>query len=245
MSLDSTIFNTMRITYGERLKEFWESTEFPKTSENTVLLIESEENPNVELVLQIVMFFTKQRGFSLTIICSQASEEFFLKLLGRHVLNTHVLAILKKPQNDPEEYNRLLTDPFFWGRIRAVNILLIHSNCYLRKPLPEILWTGDLCSSVNLKEPSNGRALCFINKESAIDMCKRSIESKENADIFFKKSILSLGKKRVHPDIEFHIFVEHSKFQNPCGVTNWWDHFSTGNSEDINKYFKIYSTLMM
>jgi hypothetical protein len=243
--LESTIFNTMRITYGDKLQKFWDSTEFPKISENTVLLIESDENPNVDLIIKIVMFFTKEKGFSLTIVCSQDSEEFFLKLVGKHVLNTHVLAILKKPNNDPEEYNKLLTDSFFWGRIRAVNILLIHSKCYLRKPLPEILWTGDFCSSYKMDEASNGRALCFINKLSAIDMCKRSSESKDNADLFFKKSVLSLGKKRVHPDIEFHIFIEHSKFENPCGVSNWWHHFFTGSSEDINKYFKIYSTLMM
>ena len=103
--LESTIFNTMRITYGEKLQHFWDTEEFPKVSENTVLLIESDENPNIDIILQIVMFFTKQKRFSLTIVCSQNSEEFFLKILGNHVLNTHVLAILKKPNNDPEEYN--------------------------------------------------------------------------------------------------------------------------------------------
>jgi hypothetical protein len=255
MNLEGPIFDSLRENYGKPLKEFWDSAEFPEKSENTVLMVERRNHPNMEFCLQNFMYFTRKQNFSLTIVCSRTNENQIREILGKHIYTTDLRVLWENNPNDhltaQQEYSALFQNPEFWDSIRANTILSVQTDCYLRKSLPDILWTIDYAASPWAWKPwvVGGSGLTFRKKEAVVDMCKRVfMKGKKVAEDEFFAHMCIVAKKKVLPlEIAETIFSESRFVDDPVGVHQWWTYLFQCNldseQEFITKYCKIYMIL--
>jgi hypothetical protein len=269
-ALEPILFDSLRETYGKTLKEFWDNETFPKVTEtqNTVLMVERRIHPNLEFCLQNFMYFTRNKNFSLTIVCSKENEGQIRNILGKHIETTDLRVMwennptdmIGKEQNNSDqsrwgqaitEYNALFQNPEFWSSINADFILSVQTDCYLRKPLPDLLWDIDYAASPWAWKPwvVGGSGLTFRRKEAVIDMCKRVfMKGKKVAEDEFFAHMCIVAKKKVLPlEIAETIFSESRIVDDPVGVHQWWTYLFQGdlNSEKefIEKHCRIYMTL--
>jgi len=250
MELEDPIFNYLRSKYGKVLKDAFISMTIPATSTNTVLLVERREHPNIEFVLHNFMYFCK--GFSLTIVCSDANEEYIRKIVGNHAATTSILPLFKgvgTRQEGIDEYNTLFTTQSFWESIDADYILSIQTDCYLRKPLPPILWTVDYVASPWRWKPMmvGGSGLTFRKKECVLDICKMPYKNAGGEDVYFSRGCSVLQKKVLSFEQQVDIFSESCISDDPVGVHQWWTYFIQfyvlQQYDKFSNVCKIYTTL--
>jgi len=250
--LEDPVFDYLRSKYSAPLKEFWDTTSFPKMAPNTVMLVERRLHPNIEFVLHNFMYFTRNQNFSLTIVCSEDNEQFIRNILGKHLDSTNILVLFKDNCNRDKarsEYNVLFQDGEFWKKIDAEYILSIQTDSYLRKPLPEKLWNLDYVASpwAWLPQLVGGSGLTFRHRESIIDMCKRKLREPEGEDVFFAQMCRFLGKRVMDTEEGEHVFSESRFVDDPVGVHQWWSYLyqvaDASEQKSLDKYRKIYTTL--
>lgn len=250
MELEGPIFDSLRARYGSALQEFWDSASFPEKSANTVMLVERREHPNIEFVLQNVMYFVREHGFSLTVVCSKENEAYVRKILGKHQATTHIWPYFEDNcdrDKAREEYNLAFKNAEFWEQIRAEYILSIQTDCYLRKPLPELVWTVDYVAAPWAWKPwvVGGSGLTFRKKEAVIDMCKEKPKKKMAEDEFFAH--MCLRKKVLPLEIAEHIFSESRFVDDPVGVHQWWTYLAQvdipNETDFFIRHFQSYTTL--
>jgi hypothetical protein len=268
--LEEPIFSILRERYGKQLKEFWETATFPKVTEtpNTVLMVERRIHPNMEFCLQNFMYFTRKQNFSLTIVCCKENEGQIRDILGKHIETTDLRVMWEdnptdmvgKEQNNNEpsrwgqaitEYNKLFQNPEFWSSFPAETILSVQTDCYLRKPLPDILWEIDYAASPWAWKPwvVGGSGLTFRKKEAVVDMCKRVfLKGKLVAEDEFFAHMCLVTKKKVLPlEIAETIFSESRFVDDPVGVHQWWTYLFQSDldseKEFIEKHCTIYTTM--
>jgi hypothetical protein len=249
--LEGPLFDFMRESYGAKLKEFWETSTFPKVTEteNTVLMVERREHPNMEFCLQNFMYFTRAQNFSLTIICSKENESQIRKILGNHIETTDLRVLWEG--NSPtawDEYSQMFMSSEFWKTIQAKWILSVQTDCYLRKPLPEILWTVEHIASPWSWRPwmVGGGGLSFRNRQSTIEMCDcKNLNTKIKGEDAFFATVCAYMKKKILPlEIAETIFSESRVVEDPVGTHQWWTYcFQNDDVEILRKYTKIYTTL--
>jgi hypothetical protein len=257
MNLETPIFDELREKYGKALKEFWESAEFPAKSTNTVLMVERRNHPNLEFCLQNFMYFTRAQNFSLTIVCSRTNEEQIRQILGKHIQTTDLRVLWEDNPSEhgaaQKEYSALFQNPEFWESIEATSILSVQTDCYLRKPLPALVWDVDYVASPWAWKPwvVGGSGLTFRKKEAVVDMCKRVfMKGKIVAEDEFFAHMCIVCKKKVLPlDIAETIFSESRFVEDPVGVHQWWTYLFQCTLDPeihfITKYCDIYMTLYL
>ena len=249
--LEGPIYDELRATYGPTLKAAWDSATFPQHAESTVMLVERREHPNIEFVLHNVMYFaSKNRPFSLTIVCCEENEQYIRNLLGKHETTTNFIVPWKTNTHRDiarPEYNTLMKDPEFWAQVQADYILSVQTDCYLRKALPDILWTLDYAAAPWAWKPwvVGGSGLTFRRRQAVIEMCKKGWHRDIAEDEFFA-ILCAATKRKVLPLEEAeHIFAE-SRFvsEDPVGVHQWWTYlYQSDEVAFIEKYRKIYMML--
>jgi len=245
MELEDPIFDYLRAKYGQTLKDAWESLTFPKTSKNTVLLVERREHPNIEFVLHNFMYFCAPQEFSLTIVCSDANEAYVRNILGKHLARTTILPLftgIGTREQGRSEYNTLFTSYSFWEKIDAEYILSIQTDCYLRKPLPPLIWTVDYVAAPWYWKPVlvGGSGLTFRKKTCVLDLCRRNYTG-QGEDVFFSQGCLLEEKAVLSFEEQVNIFSESCISDDPVGVHQWWTYFSEHPS--FLKYYNIYTTI--
>jgi len=253
--LEVPVFDELREKYGQVLKEWWDSAEtFPTSDQvsNTVLMVERRIHPNMEFCLQNFMYFTRDQGFSLTIVCSQENEPQIREILGRHVATTD-LRVIWESNPDVEtarsDYNSLFKSAEFWESIPAEFVLSVQTDCYLRHPLPDFLLDYDYVASPWAweKELVGGSGLTFRRREAVIDMCKRGVTDLcEGEDVFFSKMCVLLEKKVLPFDDAIHIFSESCFVDDPIGVHQWWTYLGQSNdTEIVENNRKLYTSICL
>lgn len=254
MNLEEPVFSVLREKYGKSLKEFWDTATFPAHSKNTVLMVERRSHRNLEFCLQNFMYFTRKQDFSLTIVCSRSNEQQIRDILGKHVETTD-LRVLWDNNIDhltaQQEYSALFQNHEFWESINAEFILSVQTDCYLRKPLPDLLWEIDYAASPWAWKPwvVGGSGLTFRRKEAVVDMCKRVfMKGKKVAEDEFFAHMCIVAKKKVLPlEIAETIFSESRFVDDPVGVHQWWTYLFQSDldseKEFIEKHCKIYMTI--
>ena len=249
MELETPIFDDLRAKYGSIFKTAWDTATFPAKSANTVLLVERREHPNVEFVLHNFMYFCK--GFSLTIVCSDANEAYIRGILGKHAATTRILPIYKgigTRDQGREEYNGLFTMRQFWEAMEAEYILSVQTDSYLRKPLPTSMFSVDYVAAPwawRIQEVG-GSGLTFRKREFCLDCTKTPYEG-GGEDVFFSR-LCALKNKKVLPIEErINTFSESCFSEDPVGVHQWWTYFveyyTSGKKEMFSDVYDIYTTI--
>jgi hypothetical protein len=249
VELEAPIFKELQEQYGAALTAFWESAEFPAESKNTVLFIEFNIHPNTEFVLKNFMYFTRPHNFSLTIVCSGENEPQIRQILGKHQETTHFIVPCKENGSREaarERYSKLLESPEFWEQVRAEWILTAQTDAYLRKPLPEILWTVEWAAAPWAWKPIlvGGSGLTFRKRETVLELSKLKSSKFVHEDVFYSQRVFSMKKKILPLEEAKHIFSESFFVDDPVGVHQWWTYlYQSDDHKYITKYSKIYKTL--
>jgi hypothetical protein len=195
------------------------------------------------------MYFTYPRGFSLTIACSRENEGYIRNILGKHAETTHFIIPFEangEYETAHNEYNTLMQSPEFWEQIQADYILSMQTDCYLRKQLPDILWTVEYAAAPWAWSPVyvGGSGLTWRKKEAVLEMCRIVAKKPIAEDVFFSQRCLMLKKKVLPLEEGEHIFSESRFVDDPVGVHQWWTYlYQTDDESFIERYTKIYMTL--
>ena len=143
-------------------------------------------------------------------------------------------------------YSKLLESPEFWESIRADWILTAQTDAYLRKPLPEILWSLDWAAAPWGWKPLmvGGSGLTFRKRSVAIELCQEPSKTFMHEDVFFSQRIFKHKKKILPLEEAKDIFSESYFVDDPVGVHQWWTYlYQSDDEEYIKKYTNIYMNL--
>ena len=248
MKYEEPIYNVLKERYGESLKTFWETASFPhwKDAFNTVLLVERREHQNIEFVIQNAMYYTYGKNFSLTIVCSDVSQEYVKKILGKHVETTHIIPLftgIGTRDQGRDEYNKTFLNPDFWKQLPAEYILSIQTDSYLRKQIPECMWEYEYIAcpwTWNLRLVGGG-GLTWRKKSAVLQILKLPFPKNWGEDVFFAHGCEALDLK-IPDDIIRHELLAESHFHNPdrsvnnpFGVHQWWTYVMRIKDEELKK----------
>ncbi len=270
---EAPIFAHLQSKYGEAYTKWWNdpSTTFPTQSSNTVLLVERRPHPNFLFVIQNALYFCKD--FSLIVVCSDESEEFVRKQLGRHAETTDIRPLFKgigTRDQGRDEYNALFMNAAFWKSIPAEYVLSIQTDAYLLTPLDESMWTYEYiaCAWGWRQDLVGGGGLTWRNVKCCIDICEKCLvpipdentneitltkrtvrllppDSANGEDCFFAEGCKALGKAiPIFPE-RYMYFVESMFYEEPIGVHQWWSYVMTAimPEEKKKQLYECYTTI--
>ena len=235
MDLEEPVFDHLRATYGAFYRTFWENTSFAKEAKQTVLLVERREHPNIEFVLQNVMYYCSQseQPFSLTIVCSDANVDYVKGVLGNHVETTQIIPYFKGIGTRDEgrnEYNAAFKSAAFWNQINAEYILSIQTDCYLLQPIPPVFWTYEYIACSWSWNPNcvGGGGLTWRKKDTVLHIIEamQGKEGFEGEDCFFSEGCALVNAKSPGFEEAMSYFVESCFTETkPIGVHQWWTYW--------------------
>lgn len=247
--LEPELYEELERRYGSKLQAFWDSATFSKDAPNTVCVVERRCHPNLDFVIKNTMYFAnKSAPFSLTVVCSKENEEFIRSILGRHAetTNWHIpFDINPGYEKARDDYNVWMTNPNFYEQIPADFILTVQTDCWLRKPLPEILWTLDYCAAYWGWQPNDvgGGGLTWRRREAVIQMCRARKNKGTSEDVFFSQMCRFMDAKVLSYEEGKDIFCESVIGENAVGVHQWWTYAAQCDKETYAKIRELYLTL--
>ena len=239
LQLDPFIFATLKKLYGTLFQEFWNTTKtIPYESDKAIVIVERRCHPNLEFILQNAAYFA--RGYTIYIYCSAANYSFIENICIPQLENIHICIVfddIGTPKQGKEDYNRLLKEKFFWNTIKEEHILTIETDCYLLKPIPDLIYDYDYVASMwNWLETEPGGGGLSYRKCSVMkticDLDEPSVKGDQMQDSFASNGIKFLDKKFSH---EF--FTESTFSENSIGTHQWWTFLDSTkpNAKDIIK----------
>ncbi len=251
VELEPELYEELQHRYSEKLNAFWESASFQKNAPNTVCVIERRCHPNLEFVIKNCMYFaTKSAPFSLTLVCSKQNEEYLRTIVGKHSETTNwIVAFDTNPGYEQAriDYNRFLTSPELYEQISADYILTAQTDCWLRKPLPPVLWTLDYCAAFWVWQPNDvgGGGLTWRKRSTVLQMCKTRKNINTPEDVYFSQMCRFMESKTLPYEEGADIFCESVLCEDAVGVHQWWTYAGQEIPDTYGYWREIYLTLDM
>jgi hypothetical protein len=249
MQLDPFVFDHLKLNYGGRLEQFWNSYTIPLKSDKAIVFVERRCHPNFEFCLQNAVYFA--RGYAVHIFCSQANLEFIERTCGNQLNNIHIHKVFQgigTPEQGKLEYNRLLKEKHFWETLQEEHILTFETDCYLLRPIPESIYTYDYIASKwgwVPQEPGGG-GLSYRKRSMMLAICEKySVDCTPMQDCFASEGAKALGYKYPSFDKSSEFFLESMYSSKPIGVHQWWTFLCQVNSDNLFTIFDSYLTLHM
>jgi hypothetical protein len=253
MMFEDPIYDMLKEKYGTMLKEFWKTASFPhwKDASNTVLLVERREHPNIEFVIQNAMYYTYSKNFSLTIVCSDVSQEYVKKILGKHLETTHLIpwfSGIGTRDQGRDEYNKTFLNPDFWKQFPAEYILSIQTDSYLRKQIPDCMWEYEYIACPWNWNPRlvGGGGLTWRKKSCVLEILELDFPKTWGEDVFFAHGCEELDLKIPDDTIRHELLAEShfhkldNSLTDPFGVHQWWTYIMrTNNAKYQNDLFNL------
>ncbi|GEM_PF-4222248 len=111
--------------------DFFASYQFPKNSENALVIVETRSDELIKLILANVSFFV--RDWQLYIFHSSANEKFLRDLLAEKIQNIRLIPIDIEINNN-QDYNLLMKDKTFWNYLEHhQRVLIFQTDSYIKK----------------------------------------------------------------------------------------------------------------
>jgi hypothetical protein len=224
--LEPLVFDYMKSTYGNTLQAFWDSYTIPKESDKALVLVERRCHPHILFCLQNAVYFA--RGYSVHIVCSIANVKYIRYLLGNHVPNVHIhiqFEGIGSPAQGYAEYNQLLKQLSFWETFTEEHLLMIETDAYFLRPIPEELYQFDYVASAWPWKPDEpgGGGLSYRKRSVMIDICKTVPPGDEPQDIYVSDAVKALGYSYPKDQV---FFTEAGYKYDAIGTHQWWTFLS-------------------
>jgi hypothetical protein len=240
--LDTFIFDSLKKLYSEFLKNYWDKNSIPYDSDKAIVIVERRCHPNLEFILHNVSYFAP--GYTIHIFCSKANLSFIELVCGSQINNIHIHPIFENigtPEQGKTEYNNLLKTKTFWKSFKEEHILIIETDCYLLKHIPESIYKYDYVSSQWpwLKSEPGGGGLsyrkCSIMKKIC-ELSDKSLKEDTMQDTFASNGVKILGLSFSHD-----FFTEALILTSSIGTHQWWTFYNVNMIKNIIRYYLILS----
>lgn len=235
VQLDPFVFQALQALYGKQLAEHWHlGATIPATSDRAIIFVERRCHPNLEFCLQNAMYFAP--GHAVHIVCSHANLRFLQHLTYPHPVHLHVAwDDIGTPEQGKKEYNELLKTAAFWNLFSEEHLLLMETDCYLRKPLPESLYRYDYVASKWPWSPeeAGGGGLSYRKRSFMLRVCAlKEVQDQEMQDTFVSKGCRCLAASVPTYEESANFFTEAMISDTAVGVHQWWTFLPTQRLED-------------
>ena len=133
------------------------------------------------------------------------------------------------------EYNLLLQDLNFWRIFPEENILLVETDCYLRKPIPESILNYDYVASVWpwYPEKPGGGGISFRKRDAMIKICETYSVKEIAQDVYVSDAVEKLGMR--FPKCSENVYFSEYIMDNAvCGYHQWWTFIDRCLAKDAN-----------
>ena len=227
--LEPFVFDILKTKYGQTFQTFWNQTTLPKTSDKAVVFVERRSHPNLKFCLQNAAYFA--RGYTIHIVCSKANLEFVQHICGKQLANIHIYVqdnwtTIGTPEEGKRDYNALLKQTQFWEQFQEEHLILMETDSYLRRPIPDSIYAYDYVAARwpwKSMEPGGG-GLTYRKKSMMLHLCSVS-NIKDNTDM--QDIFVSNGVEKHHyttPSLEDSAmyFGECLVDDKNIGTHQWW-----------------------
>ena len=247
--LDPFIYGALNDLYGKQLKEFWNTSTIPYSSDKAICIVERRCHPNLEFCLQNAAYFA--RGFSLHIFCSSANRNFIETICGNQLPNIHLHEVFEHigtPEQGRFEYNELLKSSFFWNSIEEEHVITIETDSYFLDFIPESIYTYDYVASRWQWAPdeAGGGGLSYrktkLMKE-IIHSNRVNISEHKMQDTYAAAGMKLLNAKIPNEQDSYKYFVEAMASNHAFGVHQWWTFVWNLKEEEIKLLLRLYLML--
>jgi hypothetical protein len=124
------------------------------------------------------------------------------------------------------EYNNLLKTPEFYKMLDSENILLMETDTYLRKTIPDEIFNYDYVASPYVwDEHMAGGGLSFRKRSIMISICEKMGILPCDQDVYICRGVANLGYKMPEFMEGVTYFIESCLYEDPVGVHQWWTFF--------------------
>lgn len=253
-TLEPFVFKFLEKKYGQVLQEHWNSCTIPKVSDKAILMIERRCHPNIQFCIQNAVYFA--RGYSLYIVCSKANEDFIRTICGSQVHNIFIVPLfddISTPAQGTLEWNNLVKTEQFWDLFQEEHIILIQTDSYFVRPIPESIFQYDYVASKwrwNTEEPGGG-GLSYRKRSVMKRICNEFANSDIKGypeDSFFSQGVirLNLNYQKFLEEKPGEIYFTESLFSPFIIGTHQWYTFIAGVPDPIKyEVFKVYLKLQL
>jgi len=250
MQLEYYVFDYLKNAYGSALDTFWNTYTIPLKSDKAIIFVERRCHPNLEFCLKNAVYFA--RGYSVHIFCSESNIDFIRHICGSQKTNIHYHIQFKgigTPEQGRLEYNALLKTRQFWETFTEEHILTFETDCYLRKSIPESIYSYDYVASKwpwRLDRPGGG-GLTYRKCSVMLKIC--DIDSKDLAEVHMQDCFVSDGIQFLQlktPTFQESLdyFCEAMPIKTTTlGLHQWWTFCIRSNVPIHIDMFKKYLTL--
>ena len=242
MALEPLVFGVLIRKYGSYLKKFWDSYTVPVNTKR-IVIVERRIHPNLAFILYNAAYYGE--GWGLTIICSDANEDYCKSIVGsKNVAVIPMFTGTGTPAQGKQEYNELLQSTKFYSLFGEDHLCIMETDCYFRRKIPEWVLQYDLIGCpYQWDETMAGGGLSFRNRQAMLEICEAFPEKNTAQDVYLWEGAVKLGKK-VPPFEESVTQLTESVFStNPFGVHQWWTFFFPNEMPDAEIFFKELLTL--
>jgi len=246
VNLDTFIFNSLRDLYGNQLQNFWNKTDtIPFKSDKAIVIVERRCHPNLEFVLQCAAYFA--RGYTIHIFCSEANLEFVRLICKKQDANIHyhlTFQTIGTPEQGKIEYNNLLKMKSFWDLFTEEHILMMETDCYLQRPIPDSIYKFDYVASAWpwLALEAGGGGLSYRKTSAMKQIC--ALDDFVGINYPMQDNFISNGIKEIGAKFSHDYFTECSFSYKSIGTHQWWTFFEYDEeNEGLYSQIKYYLTL--
>jgi hypothetical protein len=208
-------------------------------SKYACVIVEPRLHPNLEFVIKNVLFFLP--NFSLYIFHSNENKKFVEEIIGHNLSNVH-FHNFTSGNITIEEYNELLTSPYFYETIHAEDILIFQTDSYIRKSGIECFleynfaMIGAPWHWYDAAKPQGGNGgFCFRKKDLMLNIIKHAPFDKTcNEDYYFHKGCLELGYLLPTKEISQFFSMETIYCENSYAIHKAWYYIPEKDFNSIN-----------
>ena len=241
--LDPYVFGHLRSQYGARFQANWDSCSIPRNSDRTIVFVERRCVPNLQICLQNAVYYAK--GWGLTIVCSRSNRAFVDACLGSQRGSVRVIEHFQHdatPEEGKKEYNALLQTPEFWKLFTETHLLLMETDTYLRKPIPDSIYQYDYVASKWPWKPKapGGGGLSYRKQQIMETICSIGLKVHDAQDCFISDAIEALSFTYPSNEEAKHYFAEFDCANSFCGTHPWWTGLRTYTVDMIGIMLSCY-----
>ena len=237
-ALEPFIFDSLKLLYSSKLKEHWDNVEIPYNSDKAIIIVERRCHQNLEFVLHNVSYFAP--GYTIHIFCSIANLSFIRGICKSQKKNIHIHPIFENigtPEEGRIEYNKLLKTKTFWDSLNEEHLLLIETDSYLLKHLPDSIYEYDYvaCKWSWIPSEPGGGGLSYRKRSTIMKIFELDDTSLNNSTM--QDCFLSIGVKLLGGKYSHNFFTESTLLTDTYGTHQWWTFYNIDTSKDVIKNY--------
>lgn len=240
--LEPHVFSILNRRYGMEFQRYWDSCKIPTDSNKTIVIVERRCHVNLRFCLQNAAYYARDWG--ITVVSSDLNYAYVNACIGSKAGSVKVIPYFKgigtSVEEGKAEYNTLLQGEQFWNLFPEEHLLMMETDTYFIKSLPDSIFKYDYVASKLPWAPHlpGSGGLSYRKRDMMKHLCSLGLPVNKAQDCFINDAITLVGKKYSYPTLEESAmyFGEFCFNENMCGTHQWWTVFFSHTPLTIEKW---------